>query len=68
MPPCPNQRHLLSDILVMAVYAVICGADGWEDIEKYDRTQAEWFAQLMALRHVHSAFPAHYSNAFPIPL
>ncbi len=42
----PNQRHELIDILVIAVCAVICGADGWEDIEEYGKAQAEWFAQV----------------------
>ena len=44
----PNLRHELIDILVMAVCAVICGAEGWEDIEEYAQAQAEWFAELYA--------------------
>jgi hypothetical protein len=35
----PNQRHELIDILVIAVCAVICGAEGWEDIEEYGKAQ-----------------------------
>ena len=48
-PHAPNQRHQLIDMLVIAVWAVICGADGWEDIEEYGKAQAEWFAQLLDL-------------------
>ena len=33
-PYAPNSRHLLMDMLVMAVCAVISGAEGWEDIEE----------------------------------
>ncbi len=52
----PNQRHELLDILVIAICAVICGADGWEDIEEYGQTQAEWFAQVLDLPH---GIPCH---------
>jgi predicted transposase YbfD/YdcC len=52
----PNQRHELIDILVIAVCAVICGADGWEDIEEYGKAQAEWFAQVLDLPH---GIPGH---------
>jgi len=52
----PNQRHELIDILVIAVCAVICGADGWEDIEEYGKAQAEWLAQVLDLPH---GIPGH---------
>ncbi len=55
-PNAPNQRHLLIDMLVIAVCAVICGADGWEDIEEYGKAQADWFAQLLDLPH---GIPGH---------
>jgi DDE_Tnp_1-associated len=40
-----HQRHELLAILVMAVCAVIGGADGWEDIEEYGKAQAAWCAE-----------------------
>ena len=55
-PHAPNQRHELIDILVIAVCAVICGAEGWEDIEEYGKAQAAWFAQLLDLPH---GIPGH---------
>lgn len=55
-PNAPNQRHELIDILVIAVCAVICGAEGWEDIEEYGKAQAEWFAQVLELPH---GIPGH---------
>ena len=55
-PHAPNQRHELIDILVIAVCAVICGAEGWEDIEEYGKAQAEWFAQVLELPH---GIPGH---------
>lgn len=55
-PHAPNQRHALIDILVIAVCAVICGAEGWEDIEEYGKAQAEWFAEVLELSH---GIPCH---------
>jgi predicted transposase YbfD/YdcC len=50
-PRRSNARHELIDILVIAVCAVICGAEGWEDIEEYGKAQAQWFEQLLDLPH-----------------
>ncbi len=35
------------DILLIAVCAVICGAEGWEDIEEYGTAHAKWFADIL---------------------
>lgn len=45
----PNQRHALLAMLVITVCAVMCGADGWEDIEEYGKAQASWFAEVLDL-------------------
>ena len=55
-PAAPNSRHLLMDILIIAVCAVISGAEGWEDLEEYGKAQAEWFADLLDLPH---GIPGH---------
>jgi hypothetical protein len=55
-PAAPNSRHLLMDILIIAVCAVISGAEGWEDIEEYGKAQAEWFADLLDVPH---GIPGH---------
>ncbi|PON11324.1 ISAs1 family transposase, partial [Candidatus Entotheonella serta] len=52
----PNLRHDLIDILVIAVCAVICGAEGWEDIEDYGYAQAKWFSDVLDLPH---GLPSH---------
>jgi DDE_Tnp_1-associated len=41
----------LSDTLVIAICAVIRGAEGWEDIEEYGKAQAEWFEEVLDLPH-----------------
>src|SRR2546427_10008175 len=55
-PLAPNSRHLLMDILVIAVCAVISGAEGWEDIEEYGTAHAEWLGGLLDLPH---GLPGH---------
>jgi hypothetical protein len=37
------------DILVIAVCAVISGAEGWEDIEEYGEANAAWLKDLLDL-------------------
>lgn len=32
-----TKRHRITDILALAVMAVIAGAEGWEDIEEFGR-------------------------------
>jgi predicted transposase YbfD/YdcC len=46
----------LFDIFVIALCAVISGAEGWEDLEEYGHAQAEWFQQCLAFPH---GIPSH---------
>ena len=46
-----TKKHLLTDILVIAILAVIGGAEGWEDIENYGIAKQEWLAQFLKLPH-----------------
>jgi hypothetical protein len=55
-PFAPNRRHLLRDILVIAVCAVMSGAEGWEDIEEYGKANAAWLGDLLDLPH---GMPGH---------
>jgi hypothetical protein len=55
-PNAPNHRHQLMDILVIAVCAVSCGAEGWEDMEDYGKSQTAWFTDLLDLPH---GIPGH---------
>jgi len=44
-----TKRHLLVDILVIAICAVICGAESWEEIAEFGRAKREWFAGFLSL-------------------
>ena len=50
-PRGPNIRHPLFDIFVIALCAVISGAEGWEDMEEYGQAQADWFKAFLDLPH-----------------
>jgi len=50
-PPAANVSHRLIDILVMALCAMICDADGWQDIEDFAKAKANWFATFLDLSH-----------------
>ena len=44
-------KHLLKDILVIAILAVIAGAQGWEDIENYGQSKKQWLEEFLELPH-----------------
>jgi len=46
-----TKRHLLIDILVVAVCAVMCGAEGWTEIEEFGRAKENWFKKFLELPH-----------------
>ena len=46
-----NRRHKLLDIVVIAICAAICGAEGWEDIELFGETKEEWLREFLELPH-----------------
>ncbi len=50
-PRGPNIRHSLFDIFVIALCAVISGAEGWEDMEEYGQAQADWLQEFLDLPH-----------------
>jgi len=44
-----NCQHLLLEILVIAFCAVLCGADGWEDMERFGIAKQEWLQAHLGL-------------------
>ena len=53
-----NKRHLLMDIITMAVCAVIGDADSWEDVATFARRRGEWFARFLELP---GGIPSHHT-------
>ena len=48
-PRGPNAIHKLHDILVVAVCAVICGADGWVAVEMFGNSKFPWLKTFLDL-------------------
>jgi len=51
-----TKLHKLVDILVIAICAVIAGADNWEDIEEFGKARVEWLKTFMELPN---GIPSH---------
>lgn len=44
-----RKEHNLTDIVIIALTATICGADGWAEIERFGKLRQEWFAPFLEL-------------------
>jgi predicted transposase YbfD/YdcC len=44
-----TKRHLLGDIITIAICAVICGADGWVQVARFGRCKRKWFKTFLEL-------------------
>ena len=44
-----NRKHLLVDIMVIAVAAVVCGCDGPTAIHRWAKARRDWLAQYLTL-------------------
>ncbi|MEG3900355.1 ISAs1 family transposase [Microcoleus sp. SVA1_B6] len=44
-----TKKHLLTDILTVAILAIIAGAQGWEDIENYGISKKKWLEEFLVL-------------------
>ena len=55
-PRRANARHRLCDSFVIALCAVISGAESWEDMAEDGQAQAEWCKQCLDLPH---GMPSH---------
>ncbi|MGZ9236190.1 MAG: ISAs1 family transposase, partial [Anaerolineales bacterium] len=49
-PRCGNAKaHIFLEILIMAILAVICGADGWSDVELFGKNKKAWLKTFLKL-------------------
>ena len=44
-----GQRHILLDIIIIAVLATICGVDDWEGIEEFGKEEEPWLRTFLEL-------------------
>lgn len=51
-----KSSHKLIDVIILAICAVIAGADKWTQIEEFAKSNEEWFKQFLELRN---GIPSH---------
>ena len=60
--------HKLVEIIAIAIYAVICGADKWTQIEEYGKANHEWLKKFLELPNgipSHDTFGSIFSRLNP---
>lgn len=50
------KRHNLKDMITITARAVICGANGWTDVELFGKSKREWLETFLELP---SGIPSH---------
>lgn len=53
-----NITHPLINIVTIAILGVICGADGWVDVERYGNAKKDWLSRFLNLE---KGIPSHDS-------
>ena len=51
-----EKKHQLIDIITISICAVVCGADGWIDIEMYVIARKKWLEKFLKLSN---GIPSH---------
>lgn len=51
-----TKDHLLADIVFIAIAAVLCGAESWNEMEQYGKAKQSWLKTLLALPN---GIPSH---------
>jgi predicted transposase YbfD/YdcC len=51
-----TKQHRLRDIIIIAICAVICGANGWVGIEEFGKAKQDWLSELLELPN---GIPSH---------
>jgi predicted transposase YbfD/YdcC len=51
-----HKEHKLRDILVIAICAILCGANDWVAVETFGQAKQEWFKRFLDLAH---GIPSH---------
>lgn len=70
-----TKKHLLVDIFIIAICAVICGAETWEEIAEFGTAKKRWFRTFLSLPNEipsHDTFrrvfllvnPRHFQESF----
>ena len=55
-----TKLHRLRDIIILAICGVLCGAEGWVEIEEFAKAKEAFFTDLLDLPN---GIPSHDTNA-----
>jgi len=55
-PRSVNRRHPLMSIITISIMAILCNAEGWEDVELFGQSKAQWLGTFLDLPH---GIPSH---------
>ncbi len=51
-----NKRHLLPDLIFVALCGTVCGCESWTEVEQFAREKIDWFRKYVPLEH---GVPSH---------
>lgn len=51
-----NKKHNLTDIIVLSILAVICGAESWDSIEEFGKARIDFLKKVLFLPN---GIPSH---------
>lgn len=51
-----NKKHLLIDIVILSIIAVICGAESWDSIEMFGKSKKDFLSNILKLPN---GIPSH---------
>ena len=51
-----NRKHLLIDIIILSIIAVLCGAESWDSIEMYGKSKKDFLSKILKLPN---GIPSH---------
>ena len=51
-----TKRHLLLDMVVIALCAALCGANSWADVERFGKAKLDWLSRFLDLPN---GIPSH---------
>jgi len=51
-----GRRHRLDELVIIAILAVICATDNWQEVAQFARAKRKWLKTFLELRH---GIPSH---------
>src|SRR5690606_28673079 len=55
---CNNKKHNLTELIILSVLSVLCGADRWYEMEEFCQEKEEFLNKLLPLS---GGIPSHYA-------